>query len=316
MENEQSQINKGSDQSQPQIEVTSEAQSTPAQPTEAQPTVVLNEEKGEAPSTPAEQEEEQPKTSVGQKIANVISWVLLVITALIMVFTIFSSAVFNKEDKKVFGVSMLIVLSDSMKKTDFAAGDLIFIQDVDPKTLKEGDIICFTSQNKENFGETVTHKIKSKTTVPEKVRNEFGEEVTVYLPAFITYGTTTGTEDASPVTYEWIKGKYVGKVPYAGHVFNFLKTPWGYVCIILIPFVLLIGYQIFNAIRAYKAYRGEQKDEIKEERKSLEKEREENKKVMEEMLALKAQLEAMKAQMPTGQSEPPKTEDASPTPKE
>lgn len=238
---------------------------------------------------------ENNKSSVLQKIASVASWVLLGITLLVMAFTIFSTIMFNRSDRKIFGVSLMIVQSDSMKKTDFAAGDLIFIKEVDPETLKVGDIICFTSQDKESFNETVTHKIKAKTDVKEQVKNEQGQMVDVYIPAFITYGTTTGTEDKTPVTYEWIKGKYIGKVPYVGHVFSFLKTPAGYVCIILVPFVLLIAYQIFNAVRAIKAYRGEQTSELKQERKNLELERAENLKMLEEMRALKAQLDAMNA---------------------
>ena len=49
-------------------------------------------------------------------------------------------------------------------------------------TLQPGDIIAFTSQDSANFGETVTHKIRSLTTDAD------GQ------PAFITYGTTTDTD--------------------------------------------------------------------------------------------------------------------------
>ncbi len=268
------------------------------QPAEAEKEVDENQPAEVEKEVDEEKSVQKKKTPVWQTIANIVSWVILGITVLVMAFTIFSSLVFNREDRKVFGVSMMIVMSDSMKATDFAAGDLIFIQEVNPETLKEGDIICFTSQNNGSVGETVTHKIKKVTKVPVKVMID-GVTETRYVNAFITYGTTTGEEDESPVTYEWIKGKYVGKIPYAGHVFNFLRTPAGYICIILIPFVLLIGYQAFNAIRAFRAYRGEQTSEFKKERSDLKKEREENLKMLEEMRALKAQLDAMKSSVAT-----------------
>ena len=51
-----------------------------------------------------------------------------------------------------------------MSKTDFGAGDLVLVKEVDPSTLKEGDIIAYTSQNTSNYGETVTHKIRKLTT--------------------------------------------------------------------------------------------------------------------------------------------------------
>ena len=66
---------------------------------------------------------------------------------------------------------------------DIKAGDLVLTRDVDPATLQPGDIIAFTSTNDENYGQTVTHKIRSLTTTAD------GE------PGFITYGTTTDTDD-------------------------------------------------------------------------------------------------------------------------
>lgn len=78
-----------------------------------------------------------------------------------------------------------------MSKTDFDAGDLVLVKEVkDYSTLKEGDIISYISQNTENYGEVVTHKIRRITT------DVSGE------PGFITYGTTTivfGGLDADPV---------------------------------------------------------------------------------------------------------------------
>jgi signal peptidase len=251
---------------------------------------------------------EKPKKKVFSVILNVLTWVLLGISLVVMVFTIISSTMFNKSDKKLFGVSMMIVLSDSMKKTDFDAGDLIFIQKVDPNTLKEGDIICFNT-TKDGKEVVVTHKIRRKTYLTEQIKNsETGLMETVYIPAFVTYGTTTGTDDEDPVTYEFINGKYVGKLPYVGHVFNFLKTPAGYICIVLVPFVLLIGFALYNLISSIVAYRKEnmsayraEKAGLEQERQNLESERAENIKMLEEMRRLKEELEAMKNSQNTAQ---------------
>jgi signal peptidase len=254
------------------------------------------------------------------QILNILSWVLLGFTALVMVFTIVSTSTFNKDGKEIFGVSMRIVLSDSMKKTDFAAGDLIFIQKVDPNTLKEGDIICFTTV-KDGKEEVITHKILRKTTVKEQIKNpDTGVYEDYYYPAFKTYGTTSGKEDAEPVLYGAIKGKYVGKIPYAGYVFQFLKTPAGYVCIVLVPFALVIGYMLFTLISNIVQYRREnvsvyrsEKQGLVEERKNLQQEREENLRMLEEMRRLKEELAALKtADVPPS---PPK-EDVPPPPQE
>lgn len=42
-----------------------------------------------------------------------------------MIFTIISVSTFDRADRNLFGYKAFIVLSDSMKKTDFDAGDLV-----------------------------------------------------------------------------------------------------------------------------------------------------------------------------------------------
>ena len=219
------------------------------------------------------------KRSVWGIIIAILSRVLLGLSIVVAIFTVFSTVMFNKDDRSLFGIKMYVVLSDSMSKTDFSAGDLIFVKEVDPSTLKAGDIITFISQNEKSLGETVTHKIREKTT------DEDGN------PAFVTYGTTTGKNDKALVTYQWIKGQYVGKIPWLGWVFNFLKTIPGYIVCILLPFGTLIAYQGVSCYKSFRAYRGEKTDEYRVERERLEKEREENQRLLEEMRALKKALD-------------------------
>ena len=195
-----------------------------------------------------------------------------------MVFTIVSVNTFDRSDRSLFGFKAFIVLSDSMSKTDFDAGDLVLVKEVDPSTLKEGDIIAYTSQNTSNYGETVTHKIRKLTT---DASGELG---------FITYGTTTDTDDETVVTYPYVLGKYKTNIPKVGRFFMFLKTTPGYIVCILIPFLLLILMQGIHCIRLFRRYKLEQMAEMKEERAKIEEERAESQKMMAELLALKAQL--------------------------
>ena len=211
-------------------------------------------------------------------IKNVVVWLIVVLAVCMMIFTVVSVNTFDRNDRSLFGYKAFIVLSDSMSKTDFNAGDLVFVKQVDPATLKEGDIIAYTSQNTANYGETVTHKIRTLT------KDANGD------PGFITYGTTTDTDDEVIVTYPYILGKYQGRIPKAGTFFNFLKTTPGYVVCILVPFLLLILIQGLNSIKLFRRYRKERMEEMEEERMKIEAERAESQKMMEELLALKAQL--------------------------
>ena len=211
-------------------------------------------------------------------ISTVLVWLLVAATVGIMIFTFISVNTLDQSSRSIFGYKFFIVRSDSMSATDFDAGDIVFVKNVDPATLAVGDIIAYTSQNPNNFGDTVTHKIREKTT------DAYGN------PAFITYGTTTGTDDETPVTYPYILGKYSGKLPKVGSFFQFLKTTPGYILCIFVPFLLLILYQGFNCIRLFRQYKEEQLAALKAEREQLEEERKQSMEMMKELQALKEQL--------------------------
>lgn len=211
-------------------------------------------------------------------IKNVFTWLISAVAVGMMIFTIVSVMTLNQRDRNVFGYRAFIVLSDSMKATDFDAGDVVIVKETDPTTLEAGDIIAFISQDPDYFGETITHKIRSKTTA------ENGE------PGFITYGTTTDTDDKVVVTYPYILGKYQFALPKVGTFFTFLKTTPGYIMCILIPFILLIGMQGWDCVVLFREYKKEQMEEIMAEKAELEAERKRSEEMMKELMALKAQL--------------------------
>lgn len=211
-------------------------------------------------------------------IKNIIVWLILAAAVGMMVFTIFSVSTFDRNDRSVFGYKFFIVQSDSMSATDFDAGDIVFVKEVDPSTLQEGDIISYISQDANNYGETITHKIRSLTT------DEEGN------PGFITYGTTTNIEDETVVTYMYVLGKYTGRLPKVGTFFAFLKTTPGYILCILIPFLLLIGYNGLNCIFLFRRYKREQMEELQAERNRIEEERRQSAEVLRELQELRSQL--------------------------
>lgn len=222
------------------------------------------------------------KAASMKKVLNVIKsvfvWLIMIAAVGMMVFTVFSVTTFDQSNRSVFGYKFFIVQSESMSATDFNAGDIVFVKITDPATLQAGDIIAYTSQNSANFGATVTHKIRRLTAT------EDGE------PGFITYGTTTDTDDETIVTYPYVLGKYVGHLPKVGQFFAFLKTTPGYILCILIPFLILIGYNALNCVLLFRRHRQEQLEEIKAEKEQLEEERRQSAEMMKELQALRAQL--------------------------
>lgn len=219
-------------------------------------------------------------------IKNVLVWTVFAIAVAMMIFTIVSVNTFDQNNRNLFGYKAFTVRTDSMSATDFDAGDIVFTKNVDPNSLKEGDIIAFVSQSEEYYGETVTHKIRKETVT------ENGN------PAFITYGTTTGVDDEAPVEYSSVLGKYVGKIPNVGAFFLFLKEPIGYFLCIFIPFLLLILYQGIMCIKLFRRYKKEQMEELTAEREKIEEERRQAAEMMKELQALKEQLAEKGGQTP------------------
>ena len=216
-------------------------------------------------------------------ISTVLVWTLVVATVGVMIFTMVSVSTFDQANRSIFGYKFFIVRSDSMSKTDFDAGDIVFVKNIDPATLQAGDIIAFTSQNANNFGDTVTHKIR------EIITDANGD------PAFITYGTTTDVNDETPVTFPYVLGKYTGRIPKVGTFFQFLKTTPGYILCIFVPFLPLILYQGYNCIQLFRRYKQEQMEALAAERAQIEEERRQSQEMMKELMALKEQLSAQGA---------------------
>ena len=194
-------------------------------------------------------------------IKTILTWCVVAIAVIMVIFTFFSLTTLNKNDRNIFGWKFFIVASDSMSKTDFDAGDIIFIKQIDdPSTLEAGDIISYRSSNTDNHSGIVTHKISRNI--------EYNGN-----PAFITYGTTTDADDIKPVLYEQILGQYKGKIPKLGYFFSFLKTPIGYIFCILIPFAVLLTLQGIQILNAFRSHKKTDREQLNEERTKLEKER-------------------------------------------
>ncbi|HIZ82895.1 MAG TPA: signal peptidase I [Firmicutes bacterium] len=221
-------------------------------------------------------------------VGNILTALILIFALFVMIFTVVSVNTVNREEASIFGYKPYIVLSDSMQDT-FEVGDMVISKSVDVSTLEPGDIITFSSIDRANYGETVTHKIREITTYE-------GE------PAFVTYGTTTGVDDAYPVPFANVTGEYQFRLPGMGYFFEFLRTPAGYVTLILIPFLLLIILQAIKFFRLARQYKAEQKAEIMAEKAAVEAERLKAQQMLEELERLRAQMAETAAMKDTNES--------------
>lgn len=211
-------------------------------------------------------------------LKKVFTTIVAILAICMALFTVVSVSTFDRKDRSIFGYKAFIVLSDSMSATDFSAGDLVISKEIPASEVKEGDIITFISSDNDTYGQVFTHKVR-------QVINNNGDI------SFITYGTTTGVDDPTPVSEYNLLGKYQFSLPKVGKFFNFVKTIPGYICCILVPFMILILMQAIDTIKLFKQYKQEQINEIEKEKDELRKQKEENDKIMKEILELKQKMQ-------------------------
>ncbi len=165
------------------------------------------------------------------KILNVLSIVVTVLLVPVIIVNVVMIAQSYMEPNKIpsiFGYSPIVAAADSMSPV-FEKDSLVFIQDVEVETLKEGDIICY------DMGEVaITHEIV------ELIVDEDG------TTAYRTKGIANSYDDPNLVYPQQIEGKYIGNIPGAGGFLLFMQSPLGLLVFIVIPIILYFIYDVVS----------------------------------------------------------------------
>lgn len=201
------------------------------------------------------------KSTLGHRILTGVGIALCVILVpmLIINCTLLIKGWTNKDEvPSLFGYAPMIVLTDSMlgnNEDNFSGGDLIFVKTVKPEEVKKGDVISFFDP--QGNGTSITsHRVV-------EIINEGGKI------SFKTKGDNNNTEDKLPVPAENLAGVYTGfKIVGAGRVAMFMQTPWGLIVCVVVPILLLIGWDAFRRARYNKKHE-EEKDALLAELEEL-----------------------------------------------
>lgn len=174
------------------------------------------------------------KTSVSHKVFSVIGIVLCIILTpvLIINITLIIRSSTNKDEvPSVGGYLPLIVLTDSMYP-EIKSGDLIICHTIDAGDVRENDVIAFFDPAG-NGTSVVTHRVVG-------IENEDGKLF------FRTKGDNNNTEDRDPVPSENLVGIYKTRIPGAGNIAMFMQTTTGLIVCVVLPVILLVGYDIIR----------------------------------------------------------------------
>ena len=174
------------------------------------------------------------KTSTIHKILTIIGTILciILIPILIINITLIAKSFINKDEVPSIGGTLpLIVLTDSMYP-EIESGDLIICHTAEAKDIKVNDIISFFDPAG-NGTSIVTHRVI-------EIVEENGEIF------FRTRGDYNNTEDKELVPAENLVGVYKTRIAGAGHVAMFMQSTAGLIICVVLPIILLVGYDIIR----------------------------------------------------------------------
>lgn len=147
-----------------------------------------------------------------KKICNFLSMILLIALLLIAAALIVP---------KFLGYDQFAVLSGSMEP-NIHVGAIAYDKEADPEKLAVDDVVTYQLSD----GTLVTHRITAIDAENKTVT---------------TKGDANESEDASPVAFSNIIGKYEFNIPYLGYISIYGKTPLGIavICGVLVVIILL-----------------------------------------------------------------------------
>ncbi len=143
----------------------------------------------------------------------------------------------NKKDL----FSAYTIVSPSMVPSINVLDVVVTMRVNNPEDLKKGDIITFNSTDYRYSGVLVTHRIV------DIEKTSSGE----YL--FTTKGDNNNTPDSSRISFNEIYGRVLFRIPKIGYIQYYLSSILGWVAIIIVPAVMIIGYDIYKLIKTLKS---------------------------------------------------------------
>ena len=147
----------------------------------------------------------------------------------IVFFSLILGSVFTLLTSKtdaLAGIRSFIVISGSMSPT-FDAGSVVYTQKQDG--YKSGDIVAFNNKT----GQVVTHRIVDGYAVAGDVYYQLK-------------GDANNVPDSELINHQDVVGSVIMIIPYLGLLADFLKTPLGFIGLIIVPSTGFILWEIFN----------------------------------------------------------------------
>jgi len=173
--------------------------------------------------------ENKKQKSTSDKIFSIVYYLFLTVLGVIALLLIFS----------IFPIpgnySVMVVKSGSMEPA-IRTGSIVAVKPANEYRI--GDIITFRTGR----DEPTTHRVV-------EVRNENGSE------SYVTQGDANNAPDSDVVEQNQVVGKVLFSVPYAGYAVDVARQPVGFLLIVVIPALIIIGDEVRKIILEIKKLR-------------------------------------------------------------
>lgn len=171
--------------------------------------------------------------TVTKRVLSALWWVALVLLA--MLLTSIFSAKMRGEVPKVFGYSIMNIVSGSMEE-QIPQGSYILIKDTDPSDIKINDVICFYSDDPTIKGYPNTHRVVKEPTVNPDGSIEF-----------VTKGDANPKADDYTAKGDRLIGRYVRTLDGFGSFVSWISGR-GMLFVMIALFALSVGMMAYTAV--------------------------------------------------------------------
>ena len=199
--------------------------------------------------------------NTAKRIWSITSTVLVVVIVLCAVFLMGS---------RLLGYRCFNIISPSMEP-EYGVGDLIYVKQINPESIKEGDVITFIVNEDLVVG---THRV---VRVDRENKH------------FYTKGDANQLEDGDPVHYNNVIGVPQFSIPKLGYVSDFIQNPPGTYIALSVGLVLVLAVFLPDLLRKKK----NEEEQITDSSES----QPEDSAMEAENQRLKAEIEKLKAEM-------------------
>ncbi len=132
----------------------------------------------------------------------------------------------------LLGERAVVVLSGSMEPA-FSPGDVLIERGIEPRQVKIGQIVTFHEPGSDR---SITHRVRSVEARGQKL-------------VFTTKGDADNGVQRWSIGAGGELGQPQWRIPAIGYVVMLVKTPLGLIAIVLLPLLLLAGWEIFRVWR-------------------------------------------------------------------